>query len=51
MKINAHYIQVRMLDQPRQCIQKQRYFFYNKGPSSESYGFSSSHVWMWELDL
>ena len=28
-------------------IQKQRYYFANKGPSSRSYGFSSSHVWMW----
>ena len=37
-------------DQPRQHIQKQRHFFANKGPSSQSYGFSSSHVWMWELD-
>ena len=31
-------------------IIKQRYYFANKGPSSEGYGFSSSHVWMWELD-
>ena len=37
-------------DQPRQHIQKQRHYFANKGPSSQSYGFSSSHVWMWELD-
>ena len=37
-------------DQPRQHIKKQRYYFANKGPSSLSYGFSSSHVWMWELD-
>ena len=29
---------------------KQRHYFVNKGPSSQSYGFSSSHVWMWELD-
>ena len=29
---------------------KQRHYFANKGPSSKSYGFSSSHVWMWELD-
>ena len=28
----------------------QRYYFANKGPSSQGYGFSSSHVWMWELD-
>ena len=31
-------------------IQKQRHYFANKGPSSQGYGFSSSHVWMWELD-
>ena len=35
----------------RQCIKKQwHHFFADKGPSSESYGFSSSHVWMWKLD-
>ena len=34
----------------RQHIKKQRYHFANKGPYSQSYGFSSSHVWMWELD-
>ena len=33
-----------------QHIKKQRHYFPNKGPSSQSYGFSSSHVWMWELD-
>ena len=37
-------------DQPRQHIEKQRHYFVNKGPSSQSYGFSSSHVWMWELN-
>ena len=37
-------------DQPRQHITKQRHSFVNKGPSSQSYGFSSGHVWMWELD-
>ena len=37
-------------DKPRQRIEKQRHYFANKGPSSQSYGFSSSHVWMWELD-
>ena len=31
-------------------IKKQRHYFANKGPSSQSYGLSSSHVWMWELD-
>ena len=37
-------------DQPTQNIKKQRYYFANKSLSSKSYGFSSSHVWMWELD-
>ena len=37
-------------DQPRQHFKKQRHHFANKGPSSQSYGFSSSHVCMWELD-
>ena len=37
-------------DQPRQHIKNQRHYFANKCPSSQSYGFSSSHVWMWELD-
>ena len=33
-----------------QHIKKQRHYFTNKGPSCQGYGFSSSHVWMWELD-
>ena len=37
-------------DQPRQHIKKQRYYFANKGLSSQSCGFSSGRVWMWELD-
>ena len=37
-------------DQPRQHIEKQRHYFANKGSSSQSYGFSSGHVWMWELN-
>ena len=37
-------------DKLRQCIKKQGHHFANKGPYSQSYGFSSSHVWMWELD-
>ena len=37
-------------DQPRQHIKKQRRYFANKVPSSQSYVFSSSHVWMWELE-
>ena len=34
----------------RQHIKKQRHYFVNKGPSSQSYGLFSGHVWMWELD-
>ena len=36
----------RFLRVPRQHIKKQRYYFANKGPSGQGYGFSSSHVWM-----
>ena len=52
----SHEIKRRLLlvrkayDKPRQHIKKQRHYFVNKGPSSQDYGFSSSHVWMWELD-
>ena len=37
-------------DKPRQHIKKQRHYFANKGPPRQSYGFSSSHEWMWELN-
>ena len=37
-------------DKPRQRIKKQRHYFAHKGPYCQSYGFSSSHVWVWELD-
>ena len=40
----------RSCDKPRQCIKKQRHHLANKGPHSQRYGFSSSHVQMWELD-
>ena len=33
-----------------QCIKKQRHYFAFKGPYSQSYGFSSSHIWIWDLD-
>ena len=38
------------LSQPRQYVKKQTHYFANKGPSSQSFGFSSSHVRMCELD-
>ena len=37
-------------DKPRQHIKKQRHYFGDKGLYSQSYGFSSCHVWMWELN-
>ena len=37
-------------NQPRQNVKKQTHYFNNKGPSNQSYGFPSSHVWIWELD-
>ena len=46
---DACCLEKKKLDKPRQYIKKQRNFFANKSPSSQSYGFSSSHVWIWEL--
>ena len=37
-------------DKPRQCIKKQRHYFASNDPYNQSFGFSSSHIWMWELD-
>ena len=37
-------------DEPRQNIKKQKHYFANRGPSSQGYGFSTGHVWMWDLD-
>ena len=37
-------------DQPRQHIEEERHYFANRSPSSQSYGFSNSHAWIWELD-
>ena len=48
----SHKIKRRLLlgeksyDKPRQHVKKQKHYFVNKGLSSQSYGFSSSHVWM-----
>ena len=46
MKLKDTWLLGRKTDKPRQHIKKQRHYFANKGPSSQSYGFSSSHVWM-----
>ena len=50
-EIKRHLLLGRKTDQPRQHIKKQRHYLANNGPSSQSYGsqsygFSSSHVWM-----
>ena len=44
MKLKDAYSLKKGYDQPRQHIKKQRHYFSNKGPSSQSYGFSSGHV-------
>ena len=44
------YIMKKSYDQPRQHIKKQRHYFADKGPSRQGYGFSSIHVWIWELN-
>ena len=39
-------MKLRRYEHPRQHIEKQKHYFANKGPYSQRYGFSSSHVWM-----
>ena len=46
MKLKALAPWKKTYDKPRQHIKKQRHDFADKNPSSQSYGFSSSHVWM-----
>ena len=41
---------LQVVDQPRQHIKKKRHYLAHKGQPSQSYGFSTSHVWMWELE-
>ena len=50
MKLKDPYSLEESYDKPRQHIKKQIHYFVKKGLSSQSYGFSSSHVWIWELD-
>ena len=50
MKLKDTYSLEGKLWQPRQHIKNQRHYFANQGPSSQGYGFSSGHVWMWELE-
>ena len=47
MKLKDAYSLKESYDQPQQHIKEQRHYFVNKGPSSQVYGFSSGHVWMW----
>ena len=49
MKLKHTYSLKKSYDQPKQHIKKQRHYFANYGPSGQSNGFSSSHVWMREL--
>ena len=46
MKLKNAYSLEGSYDQPRQHLKKQRHYFANEGPSSQSYGFPISHVWM-----
>ena len=50
LKLKDAFFLEEKYDQPRQHITKQKCYFANKGLSSQGYGFSSSHVWIWELD-
>ena len=49
-EVKRHWSLKESFDQPRQHMKKQKHYFANKCLSSQSYGFSSSHVWMWDLD-
>ena len=49
-KLKDAYSSEKSYDQPRQHIEKQRHYFANKSLSRQGCGFSSGHVWMWELD-
>ena len=49
MKLKDAYSLQESYEQPRWHIKKQRHYFANKGLSSQSYGFSSSHVWIWQI--
>jgi len=50
MKLKDACSLAKSYDQPRQHIKKQRHYFADRGLSTQSYGFSISHVWMWQLD-
>ena len=50
MKLKDTYSWMERYEQPRQHIKNQKDYFANQGSPSQEYDFSSSHVWMWELD-
>ena len=50
MKLKDAYSWKKSYDQPSHYIKKQRHYFADKDSSSQSYGFSGSHVWIWELN-
>ena len=51
MKLKDTYsLEEKLYDNPRQHNEKQSHHFADKGPYSQSHGFSSSHLWMWKLD-
>ena len=50
MKLKDAALWWKIYGQPRQRIKKKRHYFADKCPSGQSYGFPSSHVWIWELD-
>ena len=50
MKLKDLLLGKKSYEQPRQHIKKERHHLTDKGPHSQSYGFSSSHLWLWELD-
>ena len=49
-EIKRHLLLGRKADEPKQHIKKQRHYFANKGTFSQSYGFYTSNIWVWELD-
>ena len=50
-EIKRHlFLGIKVMTNLDSILKNQRHYFANKGPSSQGYGFSSSHVWMWELD-
>ena len=50
MKLKDTYSLEERYDNPRQHIRKQRHYFTDRTPYSQSYGFSGSHIWIWKLD-